>query len=122
MQSFELEQLREQGRRAGKPFLEFLRVRDASAGLYQLPAGGTDLQSPHSEDEVYYVISGKAKITVSGEDRPVQAGSLVYVAKNRSHRFHSIKEELTVLVFFAPAEYSRKAAPSARKKTAPRRA
>ena len=41
------------------------------------------------------------------EDREVQAGSVVYVAKTVEHRFHSIEEELRVLVFFAPAEYSR---------------
>ena len=77
-------------------------------GLYQLPAGGTDPQSPHTEDEVYYVVSGAAKIKVADEDRAVQAGSIVYVAKKLEHRFHSIEEDLTVLVFFAPAEYSLK--------------
>jgi hypothetical protein len=30
------------------------------------------------------------------------------VQKNVAHRFHSIEEDLTVLVFFAPAEYSNK--------------
>jgi quercetin dioxygenase-like cupin family protein len=45
---------------------------------------------------------------VGEEDRAVQAGSIVYVAKNMAHRFHSIDEELTVLVFFAPAEYSKR--------------
>ena len=75
-------------------------------GLYVLPAGGTDSQSPHTEDEVYYVVNGKAMIRVRAEDRDVGAGSIVYVAKNVEHRFHSIEEELKVLVFFAPAEYS----------------
>jgi quercetin dioxygenase-like cupin family protein len=51
-------------------------------------------------------VSGKAKIKVAGGDRAVRAGSVVYVAKNVEHRFHSIEEDLTVLVFFAPAEYS----------------
>jgi mannose-6-phosphate isomerase-like protein (cupin superfamily) len=49
-----------------------------------------------------------AKIKVANEDRAVQAGSVVYVAKKLEHRFHSIEEDLTVLVFFAPAEYSLK--------------
>jgi mannose-6-phosphate isomerase-like protein (cupin superfamily) len=80
-------------------------------GLYVLPTGGGDPQSPHTEDEVYYVVSGRAKIRVADEDRAVKAGSIVYVAKNVEHRFHSIEEELTVLVFFAPAEYSNKKQP-----------
>ena len=106
MQFFELATLLSQRESSNKLYLEFLKVADLSMGLYVLPAGGTDPQSPHTEDEVYYVVSGKAKILVADENRDVQAGSIVYVAKNIAHRFHSIEEELTVLVFFAPAEYS----------------
>ncbi|HEX8990422.1 MAG TPA: cupin domain-containing protein [Anaerolineales bacterium] len=106
MQAFELEQLLDRRARAGKPYLEFLNIPELSVGVYQLPARGTDSQSPHTEDEVYYVARGKGHIKVAGEDRPVRAGSVVYVPKNVEHRFHSIEEDLTVLVFFAPAEYS----------------
>jgi mannose-6-phosphate isomerase-like protein (cupin superfamily) len=106
MQAFELTHLISEQKSSGKPYLEFLRVPDLSMGLYVLPAGGTDPQSPHTEDEVYYVVSGKAKIRVGEEDRDVEAGSIVYVTKDMEHRFHSIEEELKVLVFFAPAEYA----------------
>lgn len=108
MQAFELANLISQQKDSNKLYLEFLKVPDLSMGLYVLPAGGTDPQSPHTEDEVYYVVSGRAKIRVAEEDRDVQAGSIVYVAKNVEHRFHSIEEELKVIVFFAPAEYSNK--------------
>jgi mannose-6-phosphate isomerase-like protein (cupin superfamily) len=111
MRAFELVQLTEQRSQANKLYLEFLKVLDLSLGVYVLPAGGIDPQSPHTEDEVYYVVKGQAHIRVENEDRPVQAGSIVYVAKNVEHRFHSIEEELTVLVFFAPAEYSQKTTP-----------
>ena len=106
MQVYELAQLISQREASNKLYLEFLKVPDLSMGLYILPAGGTDPQSPHTEDEVYYVASGRAQILVAEENRDVQTGSIVYVAKNVAHRFHSIEEELTVLVFFAPAEYS----------------
>lgn len=110
MQVFELAELILQRAAGNKLYLEFLKVPDLSMGLYVLPAGGIDPQSPHTEDEVYYVVSGKAKIKVSDAEgnRDVQAGSIVYVAKNVEHRFHSIEEALTVIVFFAPAEYSSK--------------
>jgi mannose-6-phosphate isomerase-like protein (cupin superfamily) len=104
MDAFELTDLMEGLASSNKLYLEFLRVPDLSMGLYQLPAGGTDPQSPHTEDEVYYVVSGMAKIKVADEDRIVQSGSVVYVAKNVEHRFHSIEQDLTLLVFFAPAE------------------
>lgn len=107
MQAYELAHLISRHEEANRLYLEFLKVPDLSMGLYVLPAGGTDPQSPHTEDEVYYVVSGRARITVGAETRPVQAGSIVYVEKNVAHRFHSIEEDLTILVFFAPAEYSR---------------
>ena len=108
MDTFKLAQLISKRKESDKLYLEFLKVPDLSMGLYVLPAGGVDPQSPHTEDEVYYVVSGRAQIKVANEDRAVQAGSIVYVAKNVEHRFHSIEEELTVIVFFAPAEYSNK--------------
>ena len=106
MQAYEIAQLISQRESSNRLYLEFLKVRDLSMGLYVLPAGGADPQSPHSEDEVYYVVSGRAQILVAEENRDVRAGSIVYVPKNVAHRFHSIEEDLTVLVFFAPAEYS----------------
>lgn len=106
MQAYELNRLISEREAGSKLYLEFLKVPDLSMGLYVLPAGGKDPQTPHTEDEVYYVISGRAKILVADEDREVQAGSIVYVAKNVVHHFHSIEADLTVLVFFAPAEYS----------------
>ncbi len=104
MKAFELAGLQEAHRAAGKLYHEFLRVPDLSMGLYVLPSGSADPQHPHNEDEVYFVVSGQATINVAGEDRPVQTGSIVYVAAHDEHRFHSIEEDLHVLVFFAPAE------------------
>jgi mannose-6-phosphate isomerase-like protein (cupin superfamily) len=71
-----------------------------------LPAGSKDPQSPHTEDEVYYIVSGKGRFRGGADDQEVSAGSILYVAANEEHRFHDITEELVVLVFFAPAEYS----------------
>ena len=82
MQAFELAQLISQLQSSDKLYLEFLKVPDPSMGLYILPVGGTDPQSPHTEDEVYYMVGGNARIKVADENRDVQAGSVVYVAKN----------------------------------------
>jgi mannose-6-phosphate isomerase-like protein (cupin superfamily) len=88
----------------GNPYLEFLRVPSMSAGLYVLPAGGTDGQVPHKQDELYYVVRGKARMRAGTEDRAVGRGTLVFVAAKVEHRFYEIDEDLEVLVFFAPAE------------------
>lgn len=104
MKAYEIVDLIAQQVAGDELYLEFLRVPDLSMGLYVLPAGGIDPQNPHKEDEVYYIISGTGMIRVGWEDRPVKAGSIVYVEKGVEHRFHSIREELRILVFFAPAE------------------
>src|SRR6266487_3413674 len=106
MQAFELNQLISQREISNKLYLEFLKVRDLSMGLYVLPAGGTDPQTPHTEDEVYYIVSGEAAISVGDEEHEVRPGSIIYVAANVPHRFHTIRTDLRVLVFFAPGEYS----------------
>jgi mannose-6-phosphate isomerase-like protein (cupin superfamily) len=104
MDAFTIDDLITQNRESSRLYLEFLRVPSLSAGLYRLPAGSDDPQQPHAEDEVYYVVQGRAMIRVQDEDRAVTAGSIVYVPARVPHRFHSIAEELQVLVFFVPAE------------------
>jgi mannose-6-phosphate isomerase-like protein (cupin superfamily) len=103
-----LPEIEEQRTACGKPYREFLRIPAMSAGLYVLPVGGTDHQKPHREDEIYYVIRGRARFKAGPEnreeDREVSAGSVIFVAAEVGHRFYDITEELTVLVFFAPAE------------------
>jgi quercetin dioxygenase-like cupin family protein len=93
---------------SGEPYLEFLHVPSLSVGLYVLQAGASDPQQPHTEDEVYHIMSGKGHIRVGAEDRAVRAGTVVFVEAGVEHRFHDIEEDLTVLVFFAPAEGSRR--------------
>jgi len=87
-----------------KLYSEFLRVPAMSCGLYVLPAGATDAQRPHHEDEMYYVIRGRARFQAGNEAKEVSAGSLLFVAAEVEHRFCDVTEELEVLVFFAPAE------------------
>jgi quercetin dioxygenase-like cupin family protein len=106
MDAYQLGELQQQLRRGNEAYLEFLRLPALSMGLYELPAGGIDPQQPHTEDEVYYVVSGRALIRVGNEDQRVSAGSIVFVAANVEHRFHTITEDLSILVFFAPAEYT----------------
>jgi quercetin dioxygenase-like cupin family protein len=89
---------------SGKLYSEFFHVPTMSAGLYVLPPGSTDPQRPHHEDEIYYVVRGRARFKAGTEDREVSAGSVIFVAAEVEHRFYDVTEELAVLVAFAPAE------------------
>jgi mannose-6-phosphate isomerase-like protein (cupin superfamily) len=107
MDAFELADVAAEREASERPYLEFITVPDLSVGLYVLAAGQPDLQQPHTEDEVYYVISGRGQVTVGGDVRDVRPGSIVFVATAVPHRFHDIAEDLTLLVAFGPAEGSR---------------
>lgn len=85
-------------------YAEHLRVEALSTGTYSIPAGGSDPQRPHTEDEIYVVLSGSGAFTSAGETTAVAPHTVLYVPKNEEHRFHDVTEDLVVLVFFAPAE------------------
>ena len=48
-------------------FHEFLRVPTLSCAIYRLPAGSSDMQAPHLEDEVYVVLEGRARLEIDGQ-------------------------------------------------------
>jgi mannose-6-phosphate isomerase-like protein (cupin superfamily) len=108
MDAFELAELRAAQAEGDRPYHEFVRTHDLSVGLYVLPAGGVDQQSPHTEDEVYVVMAGRATVTVGDEERAVEAGSVVFVPADVPHRFHDIEAELVLIVAFGPAEYTQR--------------
>jgi quercetin dioxygenase-like cupin family protein len=101
---FAISEIDEQRAKSGKLYREFLRVPAMSAGLYVLPAGAIDPQQPHHEDEMYYVVRGKARFRAGENNQEVSPGSVLFVAAEVEHGFYDISEELAVLVFFAPAE------------------
>jgi quercetin dioxygenase-like cupin family protein len=109
MQIFQVSALQETMTGSNSAWLEFLRVPSLSMGIYRLTPGQADRQQPHTEDEVYYIISGRATFLAADEAKPVQPGTILFVEKNVPHRFTDIKQDLTVLVFFAPSEHSLKA-------------
>src|SRR5439155_11726519 len=79
VKAFQIDDVVREREHAGRAYLEFLRVPDLSLGLYVLPAGGHDAQSPHTEDEAYYVISDRARMRVADELREVGPGSILFV-------------------------------------------
>ncbi|MFF8957669.1 cupin domain-containing protein [Streptomyces sp. NPDC014894] len=104
MKAFRLDELEAERLANDGAYLQFLRERNMSVGLYALDAGQLDAQRPHRQDEVYFVVSGRAAITVGEETTQVARGSVVYVPAGVPHRFHHITEALRVMVVFSPAE------------------
>ena len=110
MKKAEFADVVEESRRAGKASLEFLRVPSLSLSTYRLSAGSPDPQRPHTEDEIYYVVRGRAQFRAGNENCAVAPGAVLFVEAGVEHRFHAIEEDLELLVVFAPAEGTRAAA------------
>jgi mannose-6-phosphate isomerase-like protein (cupin superfamily) len=91
----------------GTHWAEQFRVPDLSVGTYSIPAGGTDDQDPHTEDEIYVVTRGRGSFESDGKRVAVEPGSVIFVGAGEVHKFADITEDLAVLVLFAPAEGSR---------------
>ena len=60
----------------GHDFAEFFRSSTLSLTVARWPAGSVDDQEPHTEDEVYYVVSGRARLRVADEDAAVPQQAL----------------------------------------------
>jgi mannose-6-phosphate isomerase-like protein (cupin superfamily) len=88
---------------AANDWVENLRTADLSVGTYCIPAGGTDDQSPHTEDEIYVVTRGRARMG----DRHLKPGDVIFVPAGEEHRFEDVTEDLALLVVFGPAEGTR---------------
>ena len=106
-QVFDLESVK--SRLTGKEveYLEFLNVPALNCGIYFLAAGSTDMQAPHDDDEVYFVLSGKARMKLADQERDVGPGSLLYIGATTEHSFFEIKEDMTLLVMFAATPLER---------------
>ena len=87
-------------------YLETFRTRTMSGGLYVLPPGATDRQTPHGEDEVYLVLRGMGRFSHRHRSVAAAEGDLLEVPAGEEHRFHAIEEELVLFVCFSPPEGS----------------
>jgi mannose-6-phosphate isomerase-like protein (cupin superfamily) len=103
---FQLDELLPRVTGAEPCFLEYLRMPGLSSALYHLPKGAKDMQAPHLEDEIYYVVAGKAVLKVGDQEKEVGPGSILYVRATEEHSFFNITEDLTLLAFFGKADLS----------------
>ena len=100
-QVLDLAEVRDKLKGEAVEYLEFLNVPALNCGIYFLAAGSKDMQAPHDEDEVYVVLSGRARMQLGEEERAVGPGSLLYISATTAHSFFEIEEDMTLLVIFA---------------------
>lgn len=81
-------------------FHEFLRTPSLSCSVYHIPVGSKEMENAHVEDELYFVLEGRGRLRVEGEDQIVEKGTLMYVRAACDHTFFDVEEDLTVIAFF----------------------
>lgn len=106
-QVFDLADIKQRLSGKAVEYLEFLNVPALNCGVYFLAAGSKDMQSPHDDDEVYLVLSGRARMRLDDTERDVGPGSLLYVGATTEHSFFEIEEDMTLLVIFATSPRGR---------------
>jgi quercetin dioxygenase-like cupin family protein len=104
MRSFRLDQLEAERIANDGAYLRFIRERNMSVGLYALDAGQQDPQQPQPQDVIFFVVSGRASLTIGQETTTVARGSVIFVPAGAPRRFHHISEDLRVMVVFSPPE------------------
>ena len=57
-------------------------------------------QTPHAQDEIYVIISGRGVLFHGGKSDAFEAGDLLFVAAGTEHRFEEFSEDLAVWVIF----------------------
>jgi mannose-6-phosphate isomerase-like protein (cupin superfamily) len=102
MDAFNLNGAAADMRERNETWSEQLRAPSMSVGVYLLSAGSKDDQTPHREDEIYYVVRGRAALRIGSSTRPVAPGDCIFVAAGAIHQFEEISDDLELLVMFAP--------------------
>jgi len=64
---------------------------------------GQDQQTPHSQDELYFIMSGSADFIREGRRSQVALGDALFVPANERHHFENISNDfLSWVVFWGP--------------------
>jgi mannose-6-phosphate isomerase-like protein (cupin superfamily) len=67
-------------------------------GLYA--PRGKDVQTPHTQDELYVIISGSGTFTNDGEARPFAPNDVIFVKAGAEHRFTDFTPDFAAWVIF----------------------
>jgi mannose-6-phosphate isomerase-like protein (cupin superfamily) len=104
---FNVDELKQKLGDAAASYFEFLNVPSMHCGVYRLSKGAKDMQSPHDEDEMYYVLEGRARLKVGQSEEKVGPGTLLYIRASEEHSFFEIDEDMLLLVVFSSGKSRR---------------
>lgn len=86
----------------GERFTSAMSHGSMSVELYA-PVGN-DPQTPHIQDELYFIQSGTGILVIAGEHHTFAAGTCLFVPAGVEHRFERFSPDfLTWVVFWGPS-------------------
>lgn len=81
-----------------------LLLQHGSMELRWYAPKGEDPQTPHDQDEIYFVASGTGTFLRTGERFPFGPGDVLFVGAGVEHRFVEFSDDFAVwVVFYGPA-------------------
>jgi mannose-6-phosphate isomerase-like protein (cupin superfamily) len=84
--------------RQGKRFVEVFSHGSLVVEVYA--PRGTDPQTPHTRDEVYFVASGTGKFVTPDKRQPFKPTDFLFVPAGVEHRFEDFSDDFAVWVLF----------------------
>jgi mannose-6-phosphate isomerase-like protein (cupin superfamily) len=85
----------------GAPFITMMAGGTMSVEVFA--PKGEDLQEPHTQDELYFIHSGKSELIINGQRFDCAAGDAFFVAAGVQHRFENFSDDfVTWVVFYGP--------------------
>ena len=78
--------------------------RHGSMTLEIFAPKGTDFQTPHTQDEVYFIVQGSGMFTKEGKHCTFSAGDVLFVEAGKDHRFENFSDDLVAWVIFYGSE------------------
>jgi mannose-6-phosphate isomerase-like protein (cupin superfamily) len=84
-------------------FRSALLMEHGSMKLRYYKPRGPDLQTPHDQDELYIVASGRGTFFVGGQRVAFGRGDVLFAAAQVEHRFEDFSDDFaTWVVFYGP--------------------
>ena len=85
----------------GERFVEAFKHGSMSVELYA--PRGIDPQTPHAQDELYFILTGTGVLSIGGARHTFEPGACFFVAAGVEHRFESFSDDFaTWVVFWGP--------------------
>ena len=82
----------------GEPFALAFAHGSMSVEIYTPKA--TDIQTPHDQDELYFIHSGQGELVIAGERHLFAPGMVFFVAAHVEHRFENFSDDFIAWVVF----------------------